>query len=182
MTYAFHTTQLPAAASPNTGGFFVNPLLNEVSRCLQIQEEHTGSSRADLDAILAGEVPAVPPCGYTVLLVDDDPAIRSLYRRVFHRCGYTVLEAGDSDKAIRLAEQYGEPIHILVTDVVMPGMGGCELSDRVRLLRPDIKVLYLSGIPKDCLAELGKGNVGADFLEKPIPPATLEHKVREMLG
>jgi two-component system, cell cycle sensor histidine kinase and response regulator CckA len=160
----------------------VNTLLNEVRLCRQIQEEHTACSRAGRGAILEGEVPAVPPSGYTVLLVDDDAAIRSLYRRVFHRGGYTVLEAGDSDKAIRLAEEYGGPIHILVTDMVMAGMGGFELSDRVRLLRPGIKVLYLSGMPRECLAEHGQGNVGADFLGKPIPPAMLEHKVREMLA
>jgi PAS domain S-box-containing protein len=127
-------------------------------------------------------IPAAAPQGSeTVLLVEDEPAVRGLARDILHQQGYTVLEAADGDEALRVGREHGGPIHLLVTDVVMPQMGGRELSDRLKAGRREIKVLYVSGYTDDAILHQGVSETGTAFLPKPFSPSALAHKVREVL-
>jgi PAS domain S-box-containing protein len=125
--------------------------------------------------------PAVPPGHETVLLAEDEQAVRSLARQVLLSGGYTVLEAGDGAQALWLAERHGGPIHLLVTDVVMPGLGGRGLAERLCAARPGLKVLYLSGYTDDAVVRHGVSREAVHFLPKPFSAAALALKVREVL-
>jgi two-component system, cell cycle sensor histidine kinase and response regulator CckA len=118
----------------------------------------------------------------TVLLVEDDPAVRALNRHVLAGCGYTVVEAGDGDEAWRAAVRHaGGPIHLLVTDVVMPGQGGRALAERLLERHPGLKVLYVSGYTDDAVVRHGVLREAMNFLQKPFTPTALAHRVREVL-
>jgi CheY-like chemotaxis protein len=132
-------------------------------------------------ASLPLEQRALPFASETVLLVEDQEMLRSLARRVLESRGYTVLDAGYGDEALRLAEAHAGPIHLLLTDVVMPAMSGPELARRFAPLRPRARVLYVSGYSADerTLEQVGEGSVR--FLPKPFTPDALASKVREVL-
>jgi signal transduction histidine kinase len=117
----------------------------------------------------------------TLLLVEDEDSVRGLARQVLAAHGYTVLDARYSADAVRICEEFPSPIHLLVTDVVMPHMSGRELIDRVRPSRPDMKVLYLSGYTDDAIVRHGVLKAGTPFLQKPFTPTALACKVREVL-
>jgi signal transduction histidine kinase len=118
----------------------------------------------------------------TVLLVEDEPAVRELAAHVLRAQGYTVLEADNGDAALRqVGEQAGEKIHLLLTDVVMPRMSGKELADRLKVIRPDLKVLFTSGYTDDAIVHHGVLQAEIAFLQKPFSPVTLARKVREVL-
>jgi PAS domain S-box-containing protein len=117
----------------------------------------------------------------TVLLVEDEPAVRALARTALKQRGYQVLEAGNGAEAMRIAGQFAEPIHLLATDVVMPNMSGRELAERLVPLRPEMKVLFLSGYMDDAIVRHGLLESTAAFLHKPYTPQTLAAKVREVL-
>lgn len=117
----------------------------------------------------------------TILLVEDERGVRLLARRVLEGNGYSVLEAAEGLTAIELVRQYEGPVHLLVTDVVMPHMGGRAVADAVTSLRPAVKVLYLSGYTANAIVHRGVLDPKTPFLEKPFTPATLASKVREML-
>ncbi|HEU4763454.1 MAG TPA: response regulator [Gemmatimonadales bacterium] len=123
----------------------------------------------------------LPRGSETLLVVEDEDAVRRITRRVLQQQGYHVLEAAGGDDAIRIATASPEPIHLLVTDVVMPGMGGRDLAERLRALRPGIRVLYLSGYADDAAVRLGVVEARVAFLEKPYTVAALAQKVREVL-
>jgi two-component system cell cycle sensor histidine kinase/response regulator CckA len=123
----------------------------------------------------------MPPGDETILLVEDEEAVRVLSRYVLLGCGYRVLEAGHGEEAVRLAEQGGTPIDLLVTDVVMPQLGGRALTDRLRQLHPRLKVLYLSGYTDDAVVRHGVLEREVAFLQKPFSPAALAQKVRRVL-
>ena len=140
--------------------------------------------RVDLPADLPGEAgaPAAAPHGSeTVLLVEDEPEVRGLARDILHQQGYTVLESADVDEALRIGRDHVGPIHLLVTDVVMPQMGGRELADRLRTRRRETKVLYVSGYTDDAILHQGVLETGTAFLPKPFTAAALAHKVRQVL-
>jgi CheY-like chemotaxis protein len=118
----------------------------------------------------------------TILLVEDDAAVRSLTRHVLERADYAVLEAASGDEALELAAAYPSPIHLLVTDVVLPGMGGRQVAEALRELRPEIKVLYVSGYTDDSVVRHGVLQEEVQFLQKPFPPLALAKKVREVLA
>jgi PAS domain S-box-containing protein len=118
----------------------------------------------------------------TLLLVEDEEAVRALVRNILKQKGYRVLEASRGDEALELAEQYWGPIDLLVTDVVMPQMSGRELARRLADLHPQIKVLYISGYADNAVWYQGGLNSGGAFLQKPFSPEALAHKVREALG
>ncbi|HXH24316.1 MAG TPA: response regulator, partial [Vicinamibacterales bacterium] len=127
--------------------------------------------------------PAAPPASgtETILLVEDDEAVRRLARKVLEAKGYVVLEAEDGPRAVELARQSGSPIHLLVTDVVMPHVSGRAVAEQVRALRPGIKVLFLSGYTAEAVVQRGLLDADTPFLEKPFTPAGLASKVREVL-
>jgi PAS domain S-box-containing protein len=117
----------------------------------------------------------------TVLLVEDEAAVRSLARRALELEGYAVLEASTGHEALAVCGGHAGPIHLLATDVVMPGMSGREVADRLMSSRPGLKVLFLSGYPADALSGYGVTDTGAIFLPKPYTPRSLARKVREVL-
>jgi PAS domain S-box-containing protein len=129
-------------------------------------------ARARLSAVRGSEV---------ILLVEDEENIRQPATEILESRGYTVLAAGDGSEAIDLAARQSGPIHIMVTDVVMPGMSGSQLAERMMAERPELKVVYISGYPEDSIAHHGVLNPGHIFLQKPFSPATLLAKVREVL-
>jgi CheY-like chemotaxis protein len=118
----------------------------------------------------------------TVLLVEDEEMIRKAAREILQVSGYRVLEAASSKEALMLGQTYTEPIHMIITDVVMPQMGGRELIEKLMPLRPGIKVLYMSGYTDDAIAYHGVLEAGTAFLEKPFTVEALAHKVREVLN
>jgi PAS domain S-box-containing protein len=118
----------------------------------------------------------------TLLLVEDEDAVRALTRFTLQQCGYHVLEASHGEEAIRVASKYEERIHLLVTDVVMPGMGGRVLAERLLILRPEIKILYLSGYTDDAVVRHGILHEEVNFLQKPFSTNALASKVREVLA
>jgi PAS domain S-box-containing protein len=128
----------------------------------------------------APAAPAAPGRGQeTILLVEDEQGVRQLTRQALCLQGYTVLEASHPDEALQIESEYDGPIHLLLTDVVMPGMNGRQLADRLVDLRPDLKVLYMSGYADEALGP--DGTLGRELLAKPFTPAGLVRKVREVL-
>lgn len=117
----------------------------------------------------------------TILVVEDEEAVRRLARRVLRESGYTVLEAHHGSEALLICERYEGPIPLLLTDVVMPGMGGRELAERLRPLRPEMKVLYMSGYADNAIFHHTMLGPDAAFLEKPFTPELLTRKVRAVL-
>ncbi len=116
----------------------------------------------------------------TILLVEDEDAVRTIARIALTMQGFTVLESESGADAIRLAEEHGGPIHLLVTDVVMPEIGGRQLAESVRTYRPEVKVLYMSGYTDDAVIHHGVESTDA-FVQKPFTPLGLARKVRAVL-
>ncbi|HEV3333975.1 MAG TPA: response regulator [Bryobacteraceae bacterium] len=133
--------------------------------------EISGSERA------AGEDPTP-----TVLLVEDEDGVRKLMHNYLEREGYQLLEARNAEEAELVAEVYREPIHVLVTDVVMPGMTGPQLAERLTELRPQMKVLYVSGYRHDALGGAGVPGGDSNVLPKPFPAVELLRRVRGLLS
>jgi PAS domain S-box-containing protein len=117
----------------------------------------------------------------TILLVEDEDAVRELVEELLQAVGYQVLAAARPEEALRLAKRHDGPLHLLVTDVVMPQMAGPDLARHLRGIRPDVKVLYLSGYSPGIVADRGVLEDGAMFLQKPFSAEALETKVRETL-
>jgi signal transduction histidine kinase len=117
----------------------------------------------------------------TVLLAEDEVAIRALVREILRQNGYRVLEASDAEHALRLCREHDGHIHLLLTDVVMPMMSGRELAERAAALRPDLKVLYMSGYTDNMVVHHGVDARDAGFLQKPFTPGVLARKVRDIL-
>jgi two-component system, cell cycle sensor histidine kinase and response regulator CckA len=117
----------------------------------------------------------------TLLLVEDDPMVRKLTVSILREQGYTVLEAAEGDDAVRVAQQHLGPIHLVLSDVVLPGMGCREVVEKVVGLHPDVKIVYFSGYAGDAVIRQGLVEGHINFLEKPFTVAQLAKKVREVL-
>ncbi len=117
----------------------------------------------------------------TILLVEDEPAVRNLIREMLSQSGYTVLEAADGPEALEICLRRREPIDLLLTDVVMPGMNGRVLARELSALRPGTAVLFMSGYAESVIALNGILEPGAELLLKPFTRESLTRKIREVL-
>ena len=117
----------------------------------------------------------------TILLVEDEDSVRRLARSILQANGYTVLEAHHGKEAILLSGRHEGPIHLMITDIVMPEMSGRELAERLKPSRPDMKVLFMSGYTDKAIVHHGELDPGTEFLQKPFTPDALLRKVREGL-
>jgi response regulator RpfG family c-di-GMP phosphodiesterase len=118
----------------------------------------------------------------TVLLVEDEDQVRGWAREVLDMYGYTVLEASNGIEALGVAERHDGGIHLLLTDVVMPHMSGRELADRLSPMRPEMKVLYMSGYTDEAIVHHGVLTAGTALIQKPFGVDALAEKVRDVLG
>ncbi len=117
----------------------------------------------------------------TILLVEDEEALRRLTRRILARAGYFVIDARDAEEAIRRSQEHQEPIDLLLTDVVMAGGSGPRLAETLRPLRPKMRVLFMSGYSDEDIIQQGVLQQGVDYLQKPFTIGTLTRKVREVM-
>lgn len=131
------------------------------------------------------EKPAIEsaaPTGWeTILLVEDEDVVRGLARKILEQAGYNVLDATGGEDAFRLCQDHTEPIHLLLTDVVMPGMSGKEIADRLTGLSPTTRVLFMSGYTDEAIVHHGVLDSNVEFIQKPFTPNALTRKVREVL-
>ncbi len=131
----------------------------------------------------AQAAPEAAPGSETVLVVEDEPVLRNLVRRVLARSGYEVLTAANADEAIHVADAHPAPIHLMVTDVVMPGaMNGRDLGRYLGARRPQMRVLYMSGYAENAIVHQGVLDRDVAFLPKPFSPSNLIDKVRAVLA
>jgi hypothetical protein len=117
----------------------------------------------------------------TVLLVEDDAAVRRLARQILERGGYTVIECAGSEEGLKASEEHGAEIHLLLADIVMPGINGRELAGHLRRSRPGMRILYMSGYAADVVADHGVLGTGTGLIEKPFTADMLLRKVRAAL-
>jgi DNA-binding response OmpR family regulator len=116
------------------------------------------------------------------LVVEDDPGLRALVQEILSSVGYHVLITKDGNDALRVSERHAGQIHLLLTDVVLPKMGGKEIASRLTALRPEIKVLFMSGYTGNALTQQGPLDRTTDFIPKPWTPEGLCGKIRDVLG
>jgi len=121
-------------------------------------------------------------CGATILVVEDSEPLRDLIFETLETMGYTALMAQDGHQAIRICTQFSGTIDLLLTDVVMPKMKGPEVMKRVKQMRPDIGVLFMSGYTNDVTLRHGISNADVSFIQKPFSSTELTHKLREALA
>ena len=126
--------------------------------------------------------PVKPITGETILIVEDEDGVRAVERTLLQEAGYHVLEASDSEEAIELCTRYGGPIHLMVTDVMLPGLNGRQLAERLTTLRTNLKVIFVTGYSSDIVFRQGVETKSLWFLQKPFPPELLLSKVRQILN
>jgi|SRR5215510_8772085 len=175
-------------ARQHTEGVYV--IAGEANATMEAVGRMTGGIAHDFDPRLEERVKG-RPVGMTwtetsrgeetVLVVDDEAAVRSAVREILQPTGYIVLEVGSGEEALRICAGPERLIHLLVTDVMMPGMSGPEAAQRLACMRPRMRVLYMSGYADDAMIRHGVVEEGTAFLQKPFMPAALAHKVREVL-
>jgi CheY-like chemotaxis protein len=121
------------------------------------------------------------PGSETILLVEDDAEVRQVATRILRRNGYRVLEAENGADALRVCENEPDPVDLIVTDIIMPGMGGTELAAKIREKQPNARILFTSGYTEDAVVRQSFLNPGEAFIEKPFTPDLLARKARELL-
>ena len=117
----------------------------------------------------------------TVLVVEDEDLVRKLVRTILESRGYAVLDAHGGDEAFQVCRNHQGPIHLLITDVVMPRMNGKEVAERLQSIYPEMSVLYVSGYTASAIDQHGVLEAGIRFLQKPFTPLVLANQVRELL-
>jgi two-component system cell cycle sensor histidine kinase/response regulator CckA len=182
----FFTTKPPGSGT-GLGLSMVFGIVQQSGGTIQVESEpRKGTTFRIFLPRAAGEIEpshaeaAVPIKGgdETILLVEDAAVVRSLVRELLEQRGYTVLEARDGGEALTMSENHDGPIHLLLTDLLMPRMGGHELAKRIRRRRPGVRVIYMSGYSGEALHAVEKE---ANFLEKPFKPDGLAAAVRKVL-
>ncbi|MDP1769108.1 MAG: response regulator [Nitrospirota bacterium] len=140
--------------------------------------------RVAQDAAMSPALPANTEAAHgseTVLVVEDEGLVRKLVRTILESRGYAVLDAQSGDEAFQVCRNHQGPIHLLITDVVMPRMNGKEVAERLLPLYPEMRVLYMSGYTADAIDQHGVLETGIQFLQKPFTPLVLANRVRELL-
>jgi len=127
------------------------------------------------------QLPAAGKGSETILLVEDEEAVRELATRILSAKGYSVVAAKSTREAEDFSEKYTGQIHLLLTDIIMPGTSGRELARRITERHPKTRVLYMSGYTDNVLAQGGVLEAGLSFLQKPFTPGALAQKVRDVL-
>jgi two-component system cell cycle sensor histidine kinase/response regulator CckA len=117
----------------------------------------------------------------TILLVEDQDEVRTVARQIMRRYGYHVLDARNAGEALLVCERHPRTIHLLLTDVVMPHVSGRELAERLLQIRPEMRVLYMSGYTENAIVHHGILDSGIEYLQKPIVPEALARRLREVL-
>jgi CheY-like chemotaxis protein len=156
---------------------------------VQSQPNSGTSFRLFLPRVAEAETALLPPAkdfrvvggDETILLVEDEEALRTLIREVLQSYGYTVLEARDGEDGLWMARQHAGIIHPLLTDVVMPRMGGRELAEQLSQQRPNLRILFTSGNTTDVAVQRAEFGSGAAFVHKPFSPLALAREVRQLL-
>jgi len=138
-------------------------------------------AEAQATAATAAATKPIPRGTETVLLVEDELQILVMAQRILQQQGYIVLAARTPEEALKLAGEYSGSIHLLITDVVMPGMNGRELRNRLAILKPGLRCLYMSGYTANVIAHHGVLHEGVQFLQKPFSIESLARRVRETL-
>jgi CheY-like chemotaxis protein len=136
---------------------------------------------AEQELLTASRLLEAVPGKETILLVEDDPLVRDLTLEILQSRGYSVLVADRPDVAISLCQLHPEKIHLLLTDVVMPGMSGSEMAEKIAAMRPGIGILFMSGYTDNTVLRRGSVGQNSSFLQKPFSPTILGKKIRDML-
>jgi nitrogen-specific signal transduction histidine kinase/CheY-like chemotaxis protein len=166
-------------------------ILSQADGHIQIYSEQDKGTTVSITLPVTDEVPApasnpVPyqrtPTGETVLIVEDEEALREVTKRIFTRNGYNVVTAADGPDALDIARHHDGEIHLLVTDVVMPHMLGKEVADRIKAIKPEIEVLYMSGYARPVLASQGRLDPGVALVEKPFSETDLLRTAGQLLN
>ena len=164
----------------NNGGIVVESTVGQGSTFrvyFPRSDEHGGDAPA---AASVGE-PSVRGTA-TILIVEDDPGIRELSAKILRRCGYSVLVADGGEEARQIGEGHDGIIHVLLSDVVMPGMNGPMVAEMLTKMRPGLKVVFMSGYTDDEIVRHGVMQRDVPFLQKPFTPERLASKIVEVLG
>jgi len=159
---------------------FLDDILESARQLARLVDEALGHPR---QSPVAGADPRQPGAatGETVLVVDDEDEMRALVRESLKDAGYAVLEASDGDEALMVAGGHDGPIHLVITDVMMPHVDGGELARRLRTQLGNVRLLYVSAYATNTVADSGGPLANSAFLAKPFTPAALVAKVREVL-
>ena len=155
-------------SEPDQGALFVIHL-PRIMESQSIDAADTGSEKAQRGT-------------ETILLVEDHEELRKLAAFALNYCGYRILQAANGGAALLTAKAHAGPIHLMITDMIMPGMTGKELAGQLKPLRPEMKVLYMSGYVGDEITRRGLLEPGATYIAKPFTPDSLAEKVRQVLG
>lgn len=173
---------------------FLNPAVDQVCRCSAAEMRGPAITLFSPEGGLegpgclpappspSGVQPPLPPGPATVLVVEDDDSTRGLVRTILEIAGYAVLEARDGDEADRVSRQCSGTIHLLLTDVVLPGRNGRQVAERLQAEHPGLRVLFMSGYTEDVISRQGIVVAESAFLPKPFGLETLIRKVREVLA